>query len=162
MIAGNELIHGGESLNKSIISYGAEKMFDDRDNRLIVLSNTLFNRYLNAIFVHDHGNIKPTIQNNLIGGAPVALSITPAIKLSNWNGVEHGLTDPRNNRFDLRFDAVAIDTGQELPNLETYSFETYEYVHPLKGIVRRVVHRPDIGAHERCGLSEFKFLQKAP
>ena len=146
LIAGNEIVQGTNTLNHGMISFAGESA-DHTENSLIVQHNSFYNRDFGGIAVRNHQDLDLTIANNLFGGAPIATRDGEAKMLANLTQAEHGMADPRNHEFNLLPGAAAIDSSAERQNVPTE-----EYLHPLQGKSRLMVWRPDVGAHERCGL----------
>lgn len=146
LIMGNVIQHGHASLNHIAISYGSETQQESAQTPVIAY-NTFYNRHLNAIVIRNAASRPIEFWNNLLAGAPMDLAEGPIRQRGNLVFAEHGLSDPHNYDFSLRSGARAIDSADPVELLPEY-----EYRHPVQGQVRPVIFRPDVGAHERCGL----------
>jgi len=144
-IIGNELQQGTETNNHIMVSFAAENLRHE-NNSLTLASNTIYNRDFRGIVLRNHSDAEALLVNNLVGGAPVVLAEGPHVKRGNLTLADHGLNDPRNLDFTLRPGAAAIDAAVAGPEPE------FEYLHPARYRSRPVIWRPDVGAHERCGI----------
>lgn len=165
-IIGNELQKGAFAENAPFISYGAEaERGVPRDNSIVVVNNTFYNGYLNAIGVSLRFAAPATVANNLFAGAPLVRVAGEAQQQHNVILTEGGMVDPKAGDFRLTADSPAIDpdvggaettspdvgsgaAGEKLPDAQ------YEYVHPMRGRARASVWRVDAGAHEYCRESD--------
>jgi hypothetical protein len=145
-IIGNVIEQGAETLNHGMISYASESN-EQPDNRLLIVNNSIYNRDFKGVVVRNKRNLDVLLANNLLGGAPVALTDSVIEPVNNLTRPEHGMRDPRHYDFGLVVGAVAIDAG-----VEVEIKPLREYVHPLRGHPRQTVWRLDVGAHERCGI----------
>ena len=151
-VIGNELHKGPMAHNPMIISFGAEKQ--DRVNQaLYVVHNTFYNKYHKTIFVKNYTDADALLLNNLFAGARgVMLQGIGQIDGFLTEGLL-GLTDPRAYDYSLSTDSPAIDAGVAIPVFEDMNLlPESEYVHSADARNRQIVWKPDIGAHEFCGL----------
>jgi hypothetical protein len=145
-ILGNVIQQGYSTVNHGMISFGGEELSHD-DNRLLIASNTLYNRDFRGIGVRNHKNLDVLLINNLIAGAPIQLADGAVEEVANQMFAEHGLADPRAYDFGLVAGAYAIDGGSDAGPTPAS-----EYVHPLGSRTRPEIWRLDVGAYEHCGL----------
>jgi len=145
-ILGNVIEQGAATINHGMISFAGEEV-DEFENRLIVANNSFYNRDFRGIVVRNHADLNVLLVNNLLGGAPVAISDGSSELIANLARPHHGMNDPRGYDYSLVSGADAIDTGVDV-ELKPQK----EYVHPLQWRSRQQVWRIDIGAYERCGL----------
>ncbi|MFU8815287.1 MAG: hypothetical protein ACNA7W_08070 [Pseudomonadales bacterium] len=144
-IIGNQLYHGQRSVNRGMISFGAESLRHEA-NVLSVASNSIYNRHPEAILVRNPSGAAVILVNNLIGGAAPTLCQDNCRSRNNLANGAHGMRDPGNHDFHLTAAAPAVDAAAPGPVPE------FEYHHPVSYRTRDIVWRPDVGAHERCGL----------
>ena len=151
-IIGNELHKGPLSENPMVISFGAERQ-DRTDQALYVIHNTLHNQNINSFFVKNYTDADALLLNNLIVGAPgVTLQGAGRVDGDLKIGLR-GLVEPQAYNYYLTADSPAMDAGVEIPELADMDLiPSHEYVHSAKTRKRQAVWKPDIGAHEFCGL----------
>jgi hypothetical protein len=145
-IVGNVIEQGYRTVNHGIISFGGEEV-RHTENRLVVASNTFYNRDVRGIVVRNRKDLDVFVVNNLTGGAPLGLVEGAARREANVMLTAPGLVDPDAYDFALLAGAPAIDAGSEAGPMPAA-----EYVHPLGWRERPRVWKLDVGAYERCGL----------
>ncbi|HWM27918.1 MAG TPA: right-handed parallel beta-helix repeat-containing protein [Woeseiaceae bacterium] len=155
LVMGNELQQGPLTVNKHMISLGAEKP-EGRDHRFIFAYNTFYNHSSPATFIKDATRAGVALINNAFAGAPAALEMASTARVGNAFAATGDLVDPRQADYRLKPSAPFIDTGDLMDELDGVSLEPkYEYVHPAGARPREEIWRRDPGAHEFCGWPEF-------
>ena len=144
-IIGNEMSHGPRSTTPGMISFARESLRHEI-NALTIASNSVYNQHPEAILARNPNTARVMLVNNLIGGMQLMLCQDGCEDRNNLMQHDPGMRDPSNHDFRLTASAPAVDaaTGGPVPE--------FEYIHPLSYRARDIVWRPDVGAHERCGL----------
>ena len=112
LIIGNVIDHGANSVNRTIIGYGTESQ--RYDNALQIVSNTIYNHYLNAQAIDNRSPaVVAQVVDNLFAGAPlVRLGLESKGKLiGNIDPADSGLTDPREGDYAITAASPAVDAG---------------------------------------------------
>lgn len=147
-IIGNVLEKGVAAENRYVISFGGEDDFHD-EHQLRVIHNTIYNRRIRAIAVHQFLPAPTRVVNNLVAGVPIGLVESEhretVTRRSNYTGEDPALADAIAFDFTPRFPSPVVDRGSEVAPAALN-----EYVHPLAWRERQRVHLPDIGAYELC------------
>ncbi|MEM9056376.1 MAG: right-handed parallel beta-helix repeat-containing protein, partial [Pseudomonadota bacterium] len=149
-IMGNELMKGPEAENPAMVAFGAEAKGSDAQ-RLHVVNNTFYSRYLDATFVHNHTTAEAVVANNLMAGAPGRILVGSGSKHRNLMRPGLGLADAALFDFRLLAGSPAIDAAVEPAELPGgVARATREYRHVAAVQPRPPVWSLDIGAREYC------------
>jgi len=154
LVLGNELQQGPYTVNKHMVSLGAEHP-EGREHRFIFAHNTFYNNTSPATFIKDATGAGVYLANNIFAGASANLAMKNNLRTGNiFDGAPY-LRAPRERDYQLRPSAAIIDTGETLDTVEGVPITPhYEYVHPASAEPRHTAWRPDPGAHEFCGWPE--------
>lgn len=151
LILGNELQQGPRTVNRHMISLGAEDR-QDREHRFIFAYNTFYNHTSPATFIRDATDAGIALVNNAFAGAPANLDAMVTTRTGNAFDASPGLRDGGSGDFGLEPSATFIDSADPRATLDdTPILPQFEYVHPADARPRTLVWRPDPGAHEFCG-----------
>jgi len=156
LVLGNELQQGPYTVNKHMVSLGAE-VPAGREHRFIFAHNTFYNNTSPATFIRDATGAGVSLVNNLFAGASANLAVKNNLRTGNiFDGAPY-LRAPRERDYRLRATAAIIDMGETLDTVDGTSITPqYEYVHPAGAEPRHTAWRPDPGAHEFCGWPEME------
>lgn len=158
LIMGNEIQQGPLTVNKHMISLGAEKA-EGREHRFLFSHNTFYNNTSPATFIKDATGTGVILFNNVFAGAPAAFDAATPVRIGNAFAATTDLVDPRRGDYQLKPSASFIDIGNIPPEYESVDnvslVPRYEYVHPAGASARKQIWRPDPGAHEFCGWPEY-------
>ena len=143
-IAGNVVVQGPSSPNRTLVSYGAEGLTNPT-TRLWVLNNTFANEQdRGTVVALAPGTTGAHLWNNLLVGAGTWVSGN-AQRRANLRTVR-GFRDVAAHDYRLRKASPAIDRGAWAPSSRR---PRYEYRQPLRYVHRPRVGRVDLGAFER-------------
>ena len=156
LILGNELQQGPRTVNRHMISLGAEDR-QDREHRFVFAYNTFYNRTSPATFIRDATGAGIALVNNVFAGAPANIDAGITARTGNAFDATAGLRDGGSGDFGLEPSAAFLDSADPAPTLDGVSLRPqFEYVHPAGARPRQPVWRPDPGAHEFCGWPQFE------
>ncbi len=154
LILGNELQQGPYTVNKHMISLGAEHP-EGRDHRFIFAYNTFYNNTSPATFIKDATTAGVSLVNNIFAGASANLAVANNLRVGNSFDAAPQLVAPHDRDYHLEPTAPAIDAGEEIDEVEGVGIvPAWQYRHPAGAEPRHMVWKPDPGAHEFCGWPE--------
>lgn len=156
LVMGNELHQGPGTVNRHMVSLGAENS-SARAHRFVFVHNTFYNHTFPATLVRDATGAGVVFVNNIYAGAPAAMDTLVTLEAGNAPNASSSLVDAGNGDYRLAPTSPLIDQGASLRPLELRDVPAsppFEYVHPAKSALRRAVWMPDPGAHEFCGWPE--------
>lgn len=143
-IAGNVVVQGRSSPNRTLVSYGAEGLTNPT-TRVWVVNNTFANEQdSGTVLALAPGTTGAHLWNNLLVGAGTWVS-GDAERRANLR-TTRGFRDPAHHDYRLGRASPAIDRGVWAPSSRR---PRYEYRHPLRYVHRPKVGRVDLGAFER-------------
>lgn len=158
-IIGNLIQQGPETDNFHIISVGAERLIDDK-NDLFIVNNTIVNDKQDGIFIKVVDGISPIkICNNIFAGSGTVFTGSEEIKDNLFFPDIHKtfaifsknpkLVDISNYDYRLTKNSPAIDAGINAGTVNGFSLvPEWQYVHPLKAERRIIEGSIDVGAYE--------------
>jgi len=152
LVMGNELQQGPLTVNRHMISLGEEDS-TGREHRFIFAYNTFYNNTFPATLIRDATGAGAVLINNLFAGAPTELDTTTTQWIGNGFGT---VADASQGDYRLSASTSLIDSGEPiLAHEDVPIVPEFEYVHPAGAVPRRVIWRPDPGAHEFCGWPQY-------
>lgn len=146
ILVGNLIEKGPNGDNNILFSY-AEEGAGNPDQRVFMANNTFVNDAAGGTFVKlASGTL--VAHNNLFVG-PGTVSSTGALPADNLSGVDPLFVNQAMFDYHLQAGSPAIDKGVDPGKADAFSLTPVEeYVHPLKGVMRKSDGKLDLGALE--------------
>ena len=140
-IAGNIIQQGHNAVNRTLLSFGAERQ---DPGRLSIYHNTFFSSLDRSVFVKNYADTSAQVYNNIFAGARGIRLDGSGTLTNNHVSVGGDFVDVGNLNFELVPGSTAIDAVEPSSDLRQFRSE-------LGSVTRPRVWLADLGALEFCG-----------